>query len=135
MQRIENANLRLPRSIQDLKHVRNTIICFCNSLQVIPYFASLGNEVVVRIDHEKRSDLFVKLQVCHVLSSHAFTRSFAHVGCLLSDWSRLIARSLAREKDLGDNPLAVFELLRRCHRTLSRSTTIAASRRPTPYTA
>src|SRR5262252_10497569 len=28
MQRIENAKLRLPRSIQDLQHMRNTIIRF-----------------------------------------------------------------------------------------------------------
>jgi hypothetical protein len=60
MQHIENAKLRLPRSIQDLQHMRNTIICFCNSLQAIPYFTSLGNEIVVRIDDEKRGDLFVK---------------------------------------------------------------------------
>ena len=63
MQRIEDAKPRLPRRIQDLQHMRNTIICFCNSLQAIPYFASLGNEIVIRIDHEKCSDLFVKLQM------------------------------------------------------------------------
>ena len=59
--------------------MRNTIIGFCNSLQAIPYFASLGNEIVVRIDDEKCSDLFVILQICHVLSSYAFTEiaSFA----------------------------------------------------------
>ena len=45
--------------------MRNTIIGFCNRLQAIPYFASLGNEIVVRIDDEKCSDLFVKLQICH----------------------------------------------------------------------
>ena len=73
MQRIEDAKLRLPRSIQDLQHMRNTLICFCNSLQAIPYLASLGNEVVIRIDHQKCSDLFVILQLCHVLSSYAFT--------------------------------------------------------------
>jgi len=53
--------------------VRNGIICFCNSLQTIPYFASLGNEVIVRIDDEKCTDLFVNLQICHVLSYDAFT--------------------------------------------------------------
>src|SRR6516225_1974088 len=36
MQRIENAQPRLPRSIQDLQHVRNTIIRFCDSLQAVP---------------------------------------------------------------------------------------------------
>jgi len=34
--------------------------------------AMLFNEIVVRIDHEKCSELFVELQICHLLSSHAF---------------------------------------------------------------
>jgi hypothetical protein len=53
--------------------MRNTIICFCNRLQAFPYFASLGNEVVVRIDDEKRSDFIVELQICHGPSSSEFT--------------------------------------------------------------
>src|SRR5262249_33381592 len=57
MQRIENAQPCLPRSIQDLQHVRNTIIRFCDSLQAVPYLASFGNEVVVRIDHQESSAL------------------------------------------------------------------------------
>jgi hypothetical protein len=36
MQRIENAKLRIPRCIQDLQHMRNAMIYFCNSLQAIP---------------------------------------------------------------------------------------------------
>jgi hypothetical protein len=32
-----------------------------NGFDAIPYFASLGNEVVVGIDEEKCSDLFVEL--------------------------------------------------------------------------
>src|SRR5262245_1427169 len=36
MQRIEDAQLRLPRRMQDLQHMRNTIICFCNTLHAIP---------------------------------------------------------------------------------------------------
>ena len=71
MQRIEDAKPRLPRRSQDLQHMRNTVISLCNSLQAIPYFASLGNEIVVRIDDEKCSDLFVKLQICHVFSSYS----------------------------------------------------------------
>ena len=63
MQRIEDAKPRLPRRMQDLQHMRNTIICVRNSLQAIPYFASLGNEVVVRIDHQKCSDLVVTFDV------------------------------------------------------------------------
>ena len=74
MQRIEDAKLRLPRSIQNLQHMWNTTIRFCNSLQAIPYFASLGNEIVIRIDDEKCGDLFVILQICHLLSSYAFSK-------------------------------------------------------------
>src|SRR5262249_42061640 len=36
MQRIENAQPRLPRCIQDLQHVRNTIIRFGDRLQAVP---------------------------------------------------------------------------------------------------
>src|SRR5262245_17485711 len=68
MQRIEDAKLCLPRNVQDLQHMRNTTIGFRNALQAIPYFASLGNEIVVRIDDEKCSKLFVKLRRCHALS-------------------------------------------------------------------
>src|SRR5215467_8884691 len=73
MQRIEDAKLRLPHSIQDLQHMGNTIICFCSSLQAIPYFASLGNEIVVWIDHKKCSDLLVICHLCHA----SFQRSYA----------------------------------------------------------
>src|SRR5215470_9612503 len=71
MQRIEDAKFRPARSIQDLQHIRHTTICFGHTPQAIPYFASLGNEIVVRINDEKRSDLFVKLQICHVFSSNS----------------------------------------------------------------
>src|SRR5215510_16579192 len=36
MQRIEDAELRLPRRIEDLQHVWNTVIRFCDGLQAIP---------------------------------------------------------------------------------------------------
>jgi hypothetical protein len=32
--------------------MRNTLVGFSNTLQAIPYFASFGNEIVVRIDDE-----------------------------------------------------------------------------------
>src|ERR1700741_2245546 len=32
MHRVEDAKPRLPRCIQNLQHMRNTTICFCNSL-------------------------------------------------------------------------------------------------------
>ena len=69
---IEDPKLRLPRGIQDLKHVWNAVIRFFNSPYAIPHFAPLGNEVVMWIDHQKCSDLFVELRICHV-SSSAFT--------------------------------------------------------------
>ena len=39
--------------------MRNAAIRFCNSPNAVPYLASLGNEVVIRIDHQKCSDLLV----------------------------------------------------------------------------
>ena len=65
MQRIEHAKLGFPRSIQDLQHMRNAVICFCNTLQANPYFTSLGNEIVIWVDEEKRSDLLVEFQIFH----------------------------------------------------------------------
>ena len=47
MHRIEDADVRLSRRIQNLQHKRNTTIRFRNTLQAIPHFAALGNEVVV----------------------------------------------------------------------------------------
>jgi hypothetical protein len=47
--------------------MRNTMICFRDILNAIPYFAALGNEVVVRIDDEKCSNRFIELK-----SRHAF---------------------------------------------------------------
>src|ERR1700736_5302354 len=56
---IEDPKLRLPRGIQDLQHMRNAVIRFCDSPNAVPYLASLGNEVVIRIDHQKCRDLLV----------------------------------------------------------------------------
>jgi len=63
MQRIKNAKLRLARGSQDLQHMRSTIIRFCDNLQAIPYFAALGNEIVIGIDDEKRGELFFIFQI------------------------------------------------------------------------
>src|SRR6476469_7266646 len=60
MKRIENTKLGRARRIQDLEHIGNTIIRFGHRLQVRPEFATLRNEIVVRIDDEKRSDLSFK---------------------------------------------------------------------------
>jgi len=54
--------------------MRNTIICFCNSLQAIPYFASLGNEIVVWIDYKKCSDLLLICHLCHVSLQRSYAR-------------------------------------------------------------
>ena len=59
MQRIEDAKPRLPRRMQHLQHMRHTPIAFCHSLQAIPHLASLGHEIVIRIDHQKGRELLV----------------------------------------------------------------------------
>src|SRR5262249_20382088 len=76
MQRIEDAKPRLPRGSQDLQHVRNAVIRFCNSADATPELASLGNEVVVRIDHQKRGDLLFISPLCHA-PSRTFSRPAA----------------------------------------------------------
>src|SRR4030095_14589093 len=57
MQRIEDTDVRLPRRTQDLLHMKDALICFCDALQHIPYFAALGYEIVIGIDHQKCGDL------------------------------------------------------------------------------
>jgi hypothetical protein len=54
----------VPPSVQqtDLRHVRDAIVRFCNMLDARPYFAALGNEIVVGIDEENCSSLFLKLR-------------------------------------------------------------------------
>ena len=58
MQRIKNAKLRLARGSQDLQHVRDTTIRFCDNLQAISYFAALGNEIVIGVDDDERGGSF-----------------------------------------------------------------------------
>jgi hypothetical protein len=53
--------------------LREEIESMISFVATIPYLASLGNEIVVRMDDEKCSDLFFKIQIFHVLSSYAFT--------------------------------------------------------------
>src|SRR5262249_17974225 len=69
MERIKNTQARLPGSIHDVQHVGNAVICLGDSLDAIPYFASLGNEIVVRIDDKKRGLLFFKGLLGHVARS------------------------------------------------------------------
>src|ERR1700746_3772675 len=56
MHRIKNVKPDLPGCIQDFEHVGNTLVSFRNVLNPIPYFSSLGNKVVIWIDHQKCSD-------------------------------------------------------------------------------
>jgi len=39
--------------------MRNTVIRLCNATDARPYLATLGNKVVVGVDHEEGSDLFM----------------------------------------------------------------------------
>src|SRR5262249_49310606 len=50
MHRIENAELRLPCCVQNLQHIRNTVVGLSHALDAIPYLTSLRNEIVVRIN-------------------------------------------------------------------------------------
>jgi hypothetical protein len=50
--REKRPDVRLSRGTEDLLHMRKTPVRFSNTLQAIPYFASFGNEIVVRIDDE-----------------------------------------------------------------------------------
>jgi hypothetical protein len=65
MQGIEDPELRLSRRIEDLQHIGNAAIRLCNRPNAIPDLASLGDEVVVRIDHEECGDLSFIRHLCH----------------------------------------------------------------------
>jgi hypothetical protein len=69
MQRTENAKPCRSHGIQGLQHIRNAVVRFGNALDTIPYLATLGNEVVIRIDHQKCSDLLVIRVSRHDVSS------------------------------------------------------------------
>src|SRR5215467_4787813 len=55
MHGIEDAKLHRARGIQDPQHVGNAVVCFSDSFDAGPDLATLGNEVVVGIDHEQSS--------------------------------------------------------------------------------
>lgn len=69
MECIEQTKPRLPRGIQGLQHMRNTVIRFCNASNSVPYLAPLGDEIVVRIDQNNCGDLFVICYFFHVSSN------------------------------------------------------------------
>src|SRR5262245_32773064 len=62
---IEDWKLRLPRGVEDLQHIRNAAIRLRDSPNAVPELATLGNEVVVGIDHQKCSKLRVVYQLRH----------------------------------------------------------------------
>ena len=49
--------------------MRNALIAFGNALHAIPYFAALGDEIVIRIDHDKSGDLLLIGEVACFLRS------------------------------------------------------------------
>src|SRR5215510_7885298 len=69
MHDIEDEKLRIPRGIQDLQHMSNTVIRFCNDPNTFPQLASLRDEVVVRIHPQQSSDFFVVCQ--HLCALHS----------------------------------------------------------------
>jgi hypothetical protein len=59
MHGVEDAKLGLSRGIQDLQHVGHAVVGFGNRFDAGPDLAALGDEVVVRIDHQKGGDVLV----------------------------------------------------------------------------
>jgi hypothetical protein len=68
MQRIEDAKSGFAGRVENLGHMGNTIVRFCNGLQAIPYLAAVGNEIVVRVNHQDASELLLVCHLCHGLS-------------------------------------------------------------------
>jgi hypothetical protein len=65
MRRIEDPKPRLPCRMQDLQHMRNAVIRFCNHADAVPYLAAFGYEIVIGINHQKRGELSAVRQVPH----------------------------------------------------------------------
>src|SRR5262252_5580433 len=84
MQRVEHAKPCLTRRSQNLRHVRNALVPFRNGLQATPDLPSLGNEIVVGIDHEKGSDLLLVRVKYVTLCFHCLMARVPAVG-----WSRV----------------------------------------------
>src|SRR5215471_10635807 len=69
MRRVEDAYSRAPRRIQNLQHMRDAVVRFGDLLHAVPKLSALGDEVVVRVDHEKRRDRPFVRQDAHDASS------------------------------------------------------------------
>ena len=48
--------------------MRNATVAFSDALDAIPYFAGLGNEIVVWVDDQNSSNLVFVCQLCHFFS-------------------------------------------------------------------
>src|SRR5262249_25106046 len=64
MQRIKDAGVCISRGLKHLRHMRNALIGFSNALYAIPYFSTLGNEIVIRINHNKSGEVLL-ISHCH----------------------------------------------------------------------
>jgi hypothetical protein len=56
VQCVQDLNAGVSRRLEDLDHVRHAPVGCGNPLEAVPYFAALGDEVVVRIDHHEAGD-------------------------------------------------------------------------------
>src|SRR5215471_18665791 len=70
MHRVKHTKPGLPRRIQDVQHVRNTVVRFGNALHAGPYLTPLGKEVVIRIDYQERRKVPLVRQPFHGLLSY-----------------------------------------------------------------
>ena len=59
MHGIEDPKFRFARRMQHLLHVRNAIVRFSHGFDPRPDLATLGNEVVVGVDHQESGDVLV----------------------------------------------------------------------------
>jgi hypothetical protein len=53
MHGIENPHSCFSCSCQKLQHMRDAIISFGHAFDPVPYFATFGDEIVVRIDQQE----------------------------------------------------------------------------------
>ena len=58
VQRVEHPDVGLPRSVEHLLHVGDAAVGLGDTLQPVPHLAALGDEVVVRVDHQQPGDVW-----------------------------------------------------------------------------
>src|SRR5262245_55160378 len=90
MQRVEHAQSRVARRIQDLQHMRDAVVGLGDPLHPIPEFPAFGDEVVVRVDHQQRGDRLLVGQHPHdVLAWRVPPTVAVVIGASLQGRSRL----------------------------------------------